>query len=167
VVHDLRYRIYEHVLRMPMSYFDKMPLGRLISRATSDVDVLRVGVQDVFFVSVVQGGAMLVSAAIMLYYDWLLFVVVALLVPILWWLMQYFRSRIHSAYRDVQETYSRVTASLAESIRGIEVIQAYAREAAAERKFHGLVSTHSQNHLQGTRQSARFLPLLEINTQLF
>ncbi len=167
VVHDLRYRIYEHVLRMPMSYFDRMPLGRLISRATSDVDVLRVGVQDVFFVSVVQGGAMIVSAIIMLYYDWLLFVVVALLVPMLWWLVQYFRTRIHSAYRDVQETYSRVTASLTESIRGIEVIQGYSRERAVESEFHSLIATHSQNHLHGTRQSARFLPLLEINTQLF
>jgi ATP-binding cassette subfamily B protein len=167
VVHDLRYRIYEHVLRMPMSYFDKMPLGRLISRATSDVDVLRVGVQDVFFVSVVQGGSMIVAAAIMLAYDWVLFSVVAALVPILWWLLQYFRERIHQAYREVQETYSRVTASLAESVGGIAVIQGFSREAESERRFNELIDTHSRNHLHGTRQSARFLPLLEINTQLF
>ena len=77
VVHDLRNEIYAHLLRLPMSFFARTPLGRLVARITSDIDVVRVGVQDVAFVSTVQGGHALISAALMAYYDWRLFLVVA------------------------------------------------------------------------------------------
>lgn len=167
VVYDMRRQIYTQLYRMPMEFFDRMPLGRLISRVTSDVDVVRQGIQDVFFVSIVQGGSMLIAALIMLYYDWLLFLVVALLVPALWLLLQTFRERMRQAYRDVQETYSRVTASLAESVAGMRVLQGFVREQKNERRFSELVTTHAENHLEGARQAARFFPLVEINSQLF
>src|SRR5690606_21235078 len=70
VVSDLRRQIYEHLLRLPISYFKGTEVGRLIGRVVHDVDSVRVGVQDVFFVSVVQCGSMLISAALMAYYDW-------------------------------------------------------------------------------------------------
>ena len=62
VVFDLRQQIFARIMRLPQSYFDKVPLGRLISRLTSDVDVVRTGIQDVVFVSTVQVGSMLVAA---------------------------------------------------------------------------------------------------------
>lgn len=167
VVYDMRRQLYAKILSMPMSFFDRMPLGRLISRVTSDVDVVRQGIQDVFFVSAVQAGSMLLAAALMLYFDWFLFLIVASLVPMLWFLLQYFRERIHRAYRQVQETYSRVTALLAESVKGIRVVQGFARESHDEERFRSLIATHAQNHLQGAREGARFLPLVEINGQLF
>jgi ABC-type multidrug transport system fused ATPase/permease subunit len=58
VVHDLRNAIYLHLMRMPMSFFHKTKLGRIISRITSDVESVRSGVQDVLFVSMVQSGQM-------------------------------------------------------------------------------------------------------------
>jgi len=76
VVHDLRNEIYAHLLRMPLAYFSRTPVGRLIGRITSDIDVVRVGVQDVAFVSTVQAGQAAISAALMIYYDWRLFVIV-------------------------------------------------------------------------------------------
>ena len=56
VVHDLRHEIYAHLLRMPIDFFRRTQIGRLIGRVTSDVDVVRIGVQDVAFVSLVQTG---------------------------------------------------------------------------------------------------------------
>src|SRR5205814_4995344 len=93
VVHDLRERIYQHLLRMPVSYFQARTgrVGRIISRTISDVDAIRVGVQDVAFVGVVQLGTMLVAAGLMLYYDWLLFLVVLRMAPVLWKLIRHFR----------------------------------------------------------------------------
>ncbi len=167
VVHDLRRQIYAQVLRMPISFFNEMPLGRLISRVTSDVDVVRQGIQDVFFISIVQGGAMLVAAALMLYYDWFLFLVVLAIVPILWFSMQYFRRRVQQAYRDVQETYSRVTSHLAESVNGMRVIQGFAREGHNQRRFVDLITAHAGNHMFAAQQSARFFPLVEMKSQFF
>ena len=167
VVFDMRCQIYAHLLRQPLCFFDKMPLGRVISRVTSDVDVVRIGIQDVVFVSTVQLGSMLVAAVLMLYYDALLFFIVCAIVPFLWMLMRYFRVRLGQAYRDVQETYSRLTASLAESVNGIRVIQGFVREERNNERFQDLIAIHSQNNMAVARYSAVFLPLLEVSGQLF
>ncbi len=167
VVYDLRKQLYQHIMRQPMSFFDSMPLGRLLSRMTSDVDVVRTGIQDVVFVSTVQLGSMLVAAALMLYYDVLLFLAVCAMVPTLWFLIRYFRVRLRQAYRDVQETYSRLTSSLAESVNGIRVIQGFVRQERNNEQFRDLISVHSENNMAVARYSATFLPLLEANGRLF
>lgn len=167
VVFDLRQQIFARIMRLPQSYFDKVPLGRLISRLTSDVDVVRTGIQDVVFVSTVQLGSMLVAAVLMLAYDAFLFLLVCCMVPFLWFLTGYFRVRLRRAYREVQETYSRLTASLAESVNGMRVIQGFVRQERNNVKFRGLIEVHSANNMAVVRYSSVFLPLLELNGQLF
>jgi len=76
VVSGLRAEIFAKVQRQPMSFFHRVKLGRIIGRVTSDVESLRVGIQDVLFVSVIQGGQMIFAAAVMAWCDWVLFLVV-------------------------------------------------------------------------------------------
>jgi ATP-binding cassette subfamily B protein len=166
VVYDLRSAIFRHVLRMPLSFFNRMPLGRLISRVTNDVDVVRVGIQDVVFISTVQLGGMLIAGGLMLFYDWKLFLVIGAFVPVVWLLIRYFSVRIRQAYREVQETYSRFTASIAESVNRIRVIQAYCRQDYNDLEFDEQVTLHAANNLKGAVESAIFVPLLEMNGQL-
>src|SRR5262245_29430947 len=99
VIHDLRQQIYEHLQRMPMSFYNKTKIGRIISRVTSDCEALRVGVQDVLFVGLVGIGQMLTAGLIMLYYDWALFSVVVAMSPVLYLVNRYFRLRLSVAYR--------------------------------------------------------------------
>jgi ATP-binding cassette subfamily B protein len=167
IVRDLRDEIYRHLLTMPMSFYGRTKVGRLISRVTSDVDVVRTGVQDVTFVSVVQAGTMVVSGALMVYYDWVLFLVVLTMVPILWMLVRHFRSRLSAAYRNAQESFSRVTATLAESVTGIRVTQGFVRQDINGGLFRTLIFHHSQFNMDAVRNQAVFLPMLEFNGQLF
>jgi ATP-binding cassette, subfamily B, bacterial len=167
VVHDLRAQVYEHLLRLPMSFFKKVQVGKLIGRITSDVDVVRTGVQDVAFVSIVQLGSMLVSSALMLYYDWKLFLVVLVMAPVLWRLLRHFRRKLSAAYRAQQESFSRVAAALAESVSGIREIQGFVRQELNGGLFQQLVYDHSRYNMVSAQQSAVFLPLLELNGQLF
>jgi len=167
VVHDLRNEVYAHLLRMPVAFFSRMPIGKLIGRITSDVDVVRVGVQDVAFVSTVQAGQLLVSAALMIYYDWKLFLIVAVMAPALWVLVRHFRKGLSQAYRAQQEIFSRVAATLAESVNGIRAIQAFVRQSVNGGLFGQLIGHHSQNNMGAARQAAIFQPLLEGNGQLF
>lgn len=167
VVHDLRNQIYAHLLSLPMSFFKRAQVGRLIGRVTSDVDSVRVGVQDVAFVSTVQLGNLVVSAALMLYYDWKLFLVVLVMAPILWGMIRYFRARLSAAYRAQQESFSRVTATLAESVNGIREIQGFVRQDVNGGLFGQLIYDHSKYNMASARSSAVFLPLLEFNGQLF
>lgn len=167
VVHDLRNRIYEHLLRMPIEFFRHSQVGRLVSRVTSDVDVVRVGVQDAAFVTLVQLGTLVVSAALMLYYDWQLFFVVLAMAPVLWMLVRYFRKKLSSAYRAQQESFSRVTARLAESVQGMREIQGFVRQDVNGGLFGQLIQDHSRYNYGAAKQQAVFQPLLELNGQLF
>lgn len=167
VVHDLRRQVYEHLLELPMSFFKKVQVGKLIGRITSDVDVVRTAVQDVAFVSIVQIGSMLVSATLMLYYDWKLFLVVLVMAPVLWSLLRYFRRKLSAAYRAQQESFSRVAATLAESVSGIREIQGFVRQDLNGGLFEQLIYDHSRYNMVAAQQSAVFLPMLDFNGQLF
>lgn len=167
VIHDLRAAVFNHLLRQPMSYFGRMRLGRLISRVTSDIEALRAGVQNVLFVSLVQLFQMLGAAAFMLWSNWKLFLVILLMTPILWGLNRYFGKRIAQASREVQESFSRVTSNLAESVKGIKVTQGFGREAINAGIFRRLVEDHGRHNLGAARQGAVYLPLLELNSQFF
>jgi ATP-binding cassette subfamily B protein len=167
VVHDLRDAIYRQIHRMPMSYFHRTRLGRMISRITSDVDVVRAVVQDVAFAGIVQGGQMIGAAALMAYYDWRLFLVVMAMGPIVWMLNRTFRFRLIKANRETQESFSRITAALAESVNGIRVTQGFVRQDINGGLFHALVLDHSRYNMGIAWLQAFFLPLLEFNGQLF
>ena len=167
VVHDLRDDVYAHLLRMPMSFFARAPVGGLVSRITSDIDVVRIGVQDVAFVSTVQAGTALISAGLMVYYDWRLFLVVSIMVPGVWMLVRRLRGRLGQAHRDQQESFSRVTAALAENVAGIREIQRFARQPASAARFAALVHDHARYNMGAARHGAIIQPLLEWNGQLF
>jgi ATP-binding cassette, subfamily B, bacterial len=167
VVHDLRLQVYRHLLSLPMSFFKKVQVGKLIGRITSDVDVVRTGVQDVAFVSVVQVGSMAVSSALMIYYDWKLFLVVLVMAPVLWTLVKHFRRKLSAAYRAQQESFSRVAATLAESVSGIREIQGFVRQDLNGGLFQQLIYDHSRYNMVSAQQSALFLPMLELNGQIF
>jgi ATP-binding cassette, subfamily B, bacterial len=166
VVHDLRRDVFAHLVRLPMSFFNRTRLGRIISRMTSDVESVRVGVQEVLFVSIVQLGQMLVAAAFMLWYDAGLFLVVLGLAPLLWAINRYFHRSLSESFRAVQESFSRVTATLAESVNGIRVTQGFVRQETNAEIFRELVADHAQYNLAVTRTQGIFLPLLDLNSQL-
>lgn len=167
IVQDLRRKVHHHVLSMPMSFFSHMPLGRLLSRATSDVETIRLGIQDAVFVGVVQLGSMLAAAILMLWQDPVLFGVVSILVPVLWLLIRYFHGRLFAAHAAMHESFSRVTATLAETVSGVRAIQGFGREKAAEEAFRELIHDHSRFNLQVSEQNAVFGPVAELNGQLF
>jgi ATP-binding cassette, subfamily B, bacterial len=118
VVSDLRNQVFAHLQRMPMSWFQRMKVGRVISRMTSDVEDVRLGVQDVLFVSLVQLGQMIVAALCMLWYEPRLFLIVLGLAPALWIINRRFHRRLSEVLRAMRRSYSRLVATLAESVAG-------------------------------------------------
>jgi ATP-binding cassette subfamily B protein len=152
---------------MPMSFFHRVKLGRIISRVTSDVEAVRVGVQDVFFVSIIQFGQMVFSAVAMLFCDWSLFLIVFAMAPVLWTVNRRFRFELSRLSRASQESFSRVTATLAESVGGIRVTQGFVRQATNAGLFRSLLADHARYNVALARTSAILLPILELNSQFF
>jgi len=166
VIHDLRDSVFRHLQKMPMSYYAKTKTGRVISRITSDCDAVRMGVQDVMFVTMVQAGQMIGAAALMGYYDLPLLFAVFAMSPFAWWIGTVMRRRLSISYRQVQESFSRVTATLAESVSLIRVTQAFAREEVNATLFRELTVDHAEFNMNSTREGGLLMPLLELTSQL-
>jgi ATP-binding cassette subfamily B protein len=167
VVRDLRIALFTHLQRMPMSFFHRTKVGRIISRMTSDIEDVRVGVQEVLFVSLVQVGQMAVAATFMLWYDSFLFLLVLGLAPALWAINHVFHRKLSESLRAMRDSFSRVTATLAESVLGVRVTQGFVRQDENARLFRELAADHSSYNYSVMRTSGLFLPLLDLNNQFF
>jgi ATP-binding cassette subfamily B protein len=134
---------------------------------TSDIDSVRVGVQDVAFVVTIQAVQMTVAAGLMAWYNWKLFSLMLLLVPGIWLVNQNYRRKVSHRLRELQETWSRLTSTLAESVSGIRVTQAFVRQEINAGFFRKLVNLHGENNVGVAQASAVFIPLLQMKSQLF
>ena len=139
---DLRVAIFSHVQNLPMSYFDRNPVGRLVTRMTTDVDVL----QEMFS----SGVMTLISdcvmvfwiLGIMFYLDVGLTLISLALIPPMALAINFFRVKARQTYRQIRERIARINAYLAESISGMMVIQLFAREEKSYREFDELNAAH-------------------------
>lgn len=167
VVHDMRSDLFGKLMTMPMSFFNRTKFGRIISRLTSDIDSVRAGVQDVAFVLVVQCLQMAGSAALMAWYNWKLFSLMLLLAPIIWVVNLRYRREMSRRLRILQQSWSRVASTLAESVSGIRVTQAFVRQEINAGFFRKLINVHGENNVGVAQASAVFVPLLQLKSQLF
>ncbi|HUB87314.1 MAG TPA: ABC transporter ATP-binding protein [Verrucomicrobiae bacterium] len=167
VVHDMRSDLFRKLMTMPMSFFNQTKFGRIISRLTSDIDSVRAGAQDVAFVLVVQGLQMTTSAALMAWYDWKLFSLMVVMAPVIWVVNRNYRREMSRRLRKVQESWSRVSSTLAESVSGIRETQAFVRHEINAGFFRKLIDVHGENNVGVAQASAVFVPLLQLKSQFF
>ena len=155
VVHDMRLELVRKLMTMPMAFFNSTKFGRIISRMTSDIDSVRAGVQDVMFVLVVQGLQMGAAAVLMAWYDWKLFSLMVIMAPFIWVVNKKFQSETSRRMRKTQESWSRVSSTLAESVSGNADF------------FQKLIDLHGENNVIMAQTSAVFVPLLQLKSQVF
>jgi ATP-binding cassette subfamily B protein len=167
VVHDLRNAVFRQLQRMPMSYFNKTKLGRILGRVITDIEAVRRGVQQVFFFSLLLFGQMAGSAALMLYYNGVLFGVLLVVGPLVWLTNRHFHPRLSRHSRAVAESQSRLTGSLAESVKGMRVIQGFVRQREGDVRYDGLIRHHADNNVGLAHESSLYLPLLDLHSQIF
>src|SRR5215510_8461177 len=134
---DLRVAIFSHVQKLPMSYFDRNPVGRLVTRMTTDVDVL----QEMFS----SGVMTLLSDFVMVL--WIIGIMFYLdvglaLVPPMALAINFFRVKARETYRQIRERIARINAYLGEAISGMMVIQLFAREEKCYHEFDQLNEAH-------------------------
>jgi ATP-binding cassette subfamily B protein len=134
-MHDLRVALFTHVERLSLSFFDRNPVGRLMTRLTNDVDALNE--------LLTSGGLAIVSDAVtivgiaiaLLLLNWQLALLTFLVIPPLLVLTHFIRQGMRESFRAVRIKLARVNAMIAENISGIPVIQLFNREHAAARRF--------------------------------
>jgi ABC-type multidrug transport system fused ATPase/permease subunit len=142
---DLRKAVFRHVQFLSMGYFDKTKAGRIISRADRDVDAMEHTLVHGPIILVNGTFLLILSAASMAYYSIKLTAMVGAVLPFLVVASEIFRRRGFAAYRKVRESLTILTSNLAETISGVRVIQAFARQRHNLLHFGGLARRHADN----------------------
>ncbi|MEZ4395412.1 MAG: ABC transporter ATP-binding protein [Candidatus Krumholzibacteriia bacterium] len=159
---DLRLELFAHLQRLPVAFFDRNPVGRLMTRITSDVELLN----EMFSSGLVAIIGDLITLAVILGYLFLLNVRLALvtfaLLPVLSLITLYFRGRLRTNFRQVQVRVAAINAFLQEHLAGMEVIQAYGQEERAAGRFRELNRSHTRAHLDSVFNLGLFFPLVEV-----
>jgi ATP-binding cassette, subfamily B, multidrug efflux pump len=158
---DLRVAIFSHVQKLPMSYFDRNPVGRLVTRMTTDVDVL----QEMFS----SGVMTLISDFVMVF--WIVGIMFYLhpglalvslaLIPPMAIAINFFRVKARQTYRQIRERIARINAYLGEALSGMAVIQLFAREEKSYREFDKLNSDHREAYHLSNLYEASLYSLVE------
>lgn len=166
LVHDLRQDLFTNLQRQPASYFHKTKLGRILSRVVSDLEATRRGVQLTVFVSQ-EFLQLLICGALMLYLNWVLFLVILAFTPFVLWSNGYFHPRLLRFSRTAAESQSRLTGVLAEAVRGVRVIQGFTRQGRGEAVFARQADRLAEDNVVLASASALYAPLLGITGQLY
>ena len=154
---DLRVAVFSHVQKLPTSYFDRNPVGRLLTRMTTDVDVL----QEMFSSGVLTLISDFIMVAwivgIMFYLHVGLALVSLALIPPMALAINFFRVKARQNYRQIRERIARVNAYLGEAISGMAVIQLFSREGKTYREFEALNADHRDAyHLSNSYEAALY-----------
>jgi len=158
---DLRVALFSHLERLPQRYFDRNPVGRLVTRLTTDVDVLNEmfasGAMTVFMDALTLVGIV----AIMLWIDWRLALVTLSVVPILLFAIDFFRKRARVTYRLIRERIARINSFLSEAISGMPVIQLFAHERASFTEFDQHNAAHRDAYHRSNVYEASLFSIVE------
>jgi ATP-binding cassette subfamily B protein len=166
VMRDLRQRIFSHVQRLSISFFDRNPVGRLVTRITSDVEALN----ELFTAGVVAGlGDLFTLAAIsvmMLVVDWKLAVASFAAVPLVVGASALFRRAVRTSYREIRTKIARINSYLQERLTGMRIVQLFGREQAEAKRFDALNKDHLDSHLKSIVYYALYFPAIELLTSV-
>ena len=162
IMFDLRMEIYSHLQRLDMRFYDRNPVGRLMTRVTTDVDVLNdmfaSGIVTVFGDIFMLVGIMTVLVSM----DWRLALIAFSVLPLIIFITQWFRRNVRETYRAVRLWIARINAFLQEHISGMATVQLFRREALSYARFEEINRTHRDSNIAGIVYYAVFYPTIEI-----
>jgi ATP-binding cassette, subfamily B, multidrug efflux pump len=166
VMFDLRMQVFSHLQKLDLRFYDRNPVGRLMTRVTTDVDVLNElftsGVVSIFGDAFTLVGIM----AMLVWMDWQLALVAFSVLPLIVLITQWFRRNVRDSYRTVRAWIARINAYLQERITGMSTVQLFRREARDFAAFDEIDRAHRDANVQSIFYYAVFYPAVELVSAL-
>ncbi|WP_397547068.1 ABC transporter ATP-binding protein [Rhodothermus marinus] len=161
-IYDIRTKVYRHIQRQSLRFFDRTPVGRLITRVTNDVeslsDMLSAGVVrilgDLFRIVFI--------ASFMFMLEWRLALVTLAVMPLMMAAVAWFRRKVREQYRETRRQLARLNAFLQEHIGGMKIVQLFNREAEELRRFREINDAHRQAQIKTVFYFALFWPAVQL-----
>jgi ATP-binding cassette subfamily B multidrug efflux pump len=164
VMYDLRGQIFAHLQGLSLRYFDRNPVGRLMTRVTNDVEQLNEALSSGLVTIFGDVFTLLFIVGMMLQLDWRLALVTFTVLPFVGLATFLFRALIRRAYRDIRVRLARINAFTQEHVSGIRVVQLFSREAPVLARFKQVNADHLEAHLRSITYYALFFPVIEVLT---
>ncbi|MCF6269683.1 MAG: ABC transporter ATP-binding protein/permease [Melioribacteraceae bacterium] len=162
IIYDLRVKLFAHVQKLALKYFDKTPIGRIVTRVTNDVESLN----ELFasgIVMIFSDVFIIIWILIFMFFmDWELTLISLSVLPILIYATFLFRKKVREAYRDVRFQLARLNSYMQEHITGMSIIQLFSKEKKENKNFEEINEAHKTANIDSIFYYAIFYPIVEI-----
>lgn len=159
---DMREKLFAQVIRYKLSYFDKTPVGQLVTRHISDID----GIAEVFSVGLLDiirdVLKLVVIVGYMFFLDWKMTLIVMIPIPILLWATRVFQQAVKKSFQDVRNEVARMNVFVQEHVTGMNIVQFFNRQSSEEKKFIEINAEQRKAHIRGIWAYSVFFPVVEI-----
>lgn len=163
---DMRAELYKHSLGFRLGFFDKTPVGQMVTRHISDVDgiaeVFSVGLLDIFR-DILK---LVVIMGAMIWVDWKMTLVVVLPIPILLYATRIFQESVKKSFNDVRNEVARINVFIQEHVTGMHIVQMFRQEKREQAKFEEINEKHRDAHIRGVWAYSIFFPVVEVLSAL-
>ncbi|MBM3428101.1 MAG: ABC transporter ATP-binding protein [Bacteroidetes bacterium] len=163
---DMRAELYKHSLGFRLGFFDKTPVGQMVTRHISDVDgiaeVFSVGLLDIFR-DILK---LVVITGAMIWVDWKMTLVVVLPIPILLYATRIFQESVKKSFNDVRNEVARINVFIQEHVTGMHIVQMFRQEKREQAKFEEINEKHRDAHIRGVWAYSIFFPVVEVLSAL-
>ncbi len=162
IIFDMRQKVYKHILSLNLKFFDNTPIGRLVTRVTSDIEVL----YEVFSSGLVTAFGDILTIVWILYFmfslDYELALITLSVLPVLVIATSIFRKKVRESYRKIRVLVASMNSYIQEHISGISVVQYFVREKKTNEEFAKINQAHTNENKKSITYYATFFPVIEL-----
>lgn len=166
ILHDMRTKLFEHMQTLPISFFDKNPVGRLVIRVTSDVTTIAEMFSGTLIGVIAEIFIMFGIAAMMLWLNWKLALAALLITPLLYIMVTKLRMKMHESFKLSRIKLASLNSELAENISGINIIRIFNQEKKQSKKFDILNNDLKDAEMKAVHYNALFMPTTRFCTTI-
>ncbi len=166
VVRDLRVNLFKHMLQFKMKYYDKSAVGRLVTRAVSDIETIASIFSEGLFMIASDLLKMLVVLGFMFYKSWQLTLLVLIVLPFILYATRVFQKKMKIAFEDVRNQVANLNTFVQERITGMKIVQIFTREEVEYQKFKDINNKHKSAWIKTVWYNSIFFPIAEMSTSI-
>ena len=166
VVRDLRVNLFEHMLQFKMKYFDKSAVGRLVTRAVSDIETIASIFSQGLFMIISDLLKMLVILGVMFYQSWQLTLLVLTVLPFILYATRVFQKKMKIAFEEVRTQVANLNTFVQERITGMKIVQLFTREKEEYENFKNINDKHRKAWVKTVWYNSIFFPIAEMSTSI-
>ncbi len=166
VIKDLRVKLFNKIIHFKMAYFDKTPVGRLVTRSVSDIETIASIFSQGLFMIIADLLKMSLVIGVMLYVDWRLSLIVFSILPIILYATRLFQKSMKKAFEEVRIEVANLNSFVQERISGIKIVQLFHREKMEYKNFIHINENHKKAWLKTVWFNSIFFPIAEISSSV-